>query len=278
MFRIFVSTFTNVNFLFNLLNQFIMGKVVGLIGSASGKIGNLVYAVTNGIQTARVYQPIVSNPKSALQSRQRAKGNLAGRISSFTPRTAIMGLGSNNRARRGEFLRNILKKAVVVQSVSGYKAKIDNPDVLFSRGSVILSVINATIAATGNQITVTLSGPTAGTILPEVYAAMQTRLVAMVYDTATQELVEVVTAIANKPNLGATSSTYLITAHPSGYYVDLYAIPMSTADGTAVSIDSGLAQKDDDAIAAALSVNANAVVFNYGRSVLIATGQYTPGA
>lgn len=253
-----------------------MGKVVGLIGAASGKVGNIVYAVTNGIQVARVYQPIVSNPKSGLQSMQRAKGNLAGRISSFTPRTAIMGLGTNNRARRGEFLRNILKKAVVVSTASGYEAKIDNPDVMFSRGSVILSVINASVNTANNSIAVTLSGP-ASTIIPaEEYAAMQTRLVAMVYDSTSQELVEVVTAIANKPTQGGTAATALNTAHPSGYYVDVYAIPMSTADGSAVSIDSGLAMKDDETIAAALSVNANAIVFNYGRSVLIASGQYTP--
>lgn len=253
-----------------------MGKVVGLIGSASGKIGNLVYAVTNGIQTARVYQPIVSNPKSGLQTMQRAKGNLAGRISSFTPRTAIMGLGTNNRSRRGEFLRNILKKAVVVQTANGYNAKIDNPDMLFSRGSVVISVINASVNAATNSIAVTLTGAGSTMIPQDVYASFQTRLVAMVYDNETQELVEVVTAMAIKPPQGGQTATTLITAHPSGYYVDVYAIPMSTADGSAISIDSGLAQKDDDTIAAALSVNANAIVFNYGRSVLIASGQYTP--
>lgn len=276
MFRIFASKFTNVNLLFNPLNQFIMGKVVGLIGSASGKIGNLVYAVTNGIQTARVYQPIVSNPKSALQTMQRSKGNLAGRISGFTPRTAIMGLGTNNRARRGEFLRNILKKAMVVTTASGYEAKIDNPDILFSRGSVNLSIASGTVTALNNSMSVTLTGVASGTISPEVYASMQTRLVAMVYDSTSQELIEVVTSIAVKPAIGGTAATLLAVSNSGGYYVDVYAIPMSTADGSAITISSGLALKDDDAIAAALSVNANSVVFNYGKSSLIATGQFTP--
>lgn len=253
-----------------------MGKVVGLIGAASGKVGNIVYAVTNGIQVARVYQPIVSNPKSALQNAQRAKGNLAGRISSFTPRTAIMGLGSNNRARRGEFLRNILKKAIVTQTSNGYNAKIDTPDVLFSRGSVILSVINPSVNAGNNAMAVTLSGPNVATIPADVYASMQTRLVAMVYDSTTQELIEVLTMVANKPAQGSQATTTLMTAYSGGYIVDVYAIPMSTADGTAVSIDSQLALKDDDTIAAALSVNANAIVFNYGKSVYLASGQFTP--
>ena len=253
-----------------------MGKVVGLVGAASGKIGNIVYAVINGIQVARVYQPVVSNPKSGLQTRQRAKANLAGRISSFVPRTAIMGLGANNRARRGEFLRNILKKAVVVQTETGVKAKIDNPDVLFSKGSVILSVSNPVVAATNNTITVTLSGPAVSRIPADVYASMQTRLVAMVYDNSTQELVEVVTAIATKPEQGATAVTALNVIHPTGYFCDIYAVPMSTADGASVSISSELALRDDATIAAALSVNENAVIFEYGRSVLIATSQYSP--
>lgn len=276
MFRIFASIFTNVNLLFNPLNQFIMGKVVGLIGSASGKIGNVVYAVTNGIQTARVYQPVVSNPKSAMQSQQRAKGNLAGKISSFTPRTAIRGLGANNRSRRGEFLRNILNKAIVVSTATGYDAKIDNPDVLFSKGSVPISVLFSSSTANNNTLITTLQGIASTIIEPELYDAMQTRLVAMVYDLTSQELVEVVTKMATKPAQGNGAVTYMNIAHSAGYYADIYAIPMSTADGSAVSINGDVATKDDDTIAAELSVNRNAVVFDYGKSVLIGKATYTP--
>lgn len=151
MFRIFASTFTNVKLLFNPLNQFIMGKVVGLIGSASGKIGNLVYAVTNGIQTARVYQPIVSNPKSTSQMLQRAKGNLAGRLSAITPREAIMGLGKNNRVRRGAYLSNILRNSTATLNEGVYDAKLQPENLVFSRGSAIpvIRVTGATVSALG---------------------------------------------------------------------------------------------------------------------------------
>ena len=255
-----------------------MGKIVGLIGSASGKIGNVVYSVTNGVQTARIYQPVVYNPKSNLQTIQRAKGNLAGRISSFTPRTAIMGLGSNNRARRGAFLSNLLLRATVDATTNGYKARIDNPDVLFSRGAVMLSILNPSVTALANYLTVNLSGASTSMIPVDVYAAMQTRLVAMVYDNTTQELVEVITSIANKPTQTGSASTTMITSHPEGYYADIYAIPMSTADGSAITISSGLAMKDDETIAASLSVNSNSIVFKYGKSKLLASGQFTPSA
>lgn len=253
-----------------------MAKVVGLVGSASGKIGNIVYAVTNGIQIARVYQPVVSNPKSSLQSMQRAKGNLAGRISSFVPRTAIMGMGINNRIRRGEFLRQLLKAAHVSLFEGAYQAKVASEDVIFSKGSVPIAVVQPSFSATGNSIAVTLYGPTDTAMSAADYAAMQTRLVVMVYDVTTQELVEVITKIVNKPEQGASSVTNVLVAHTVGYFADVYAVPMSTADGSAVSIDTSVATLSDSDIAAKLTVNGNAVVFTYGKSVLLGRATYTP--
>lgn len=253
-----------------------MGKVVGLVGAASGKIGNLVYAVTNGIQTARVYQPIVSNPKSALQTMQRARGNLAGRISGFIPRTAIMGLGVNNRARRGEFLRNILKNADVVTSDNGYKAKIDNNLILFSKGSVGVSYASPSFSTTQNAVSVDLVGATTEQIPAELYDTMATRIVVMVYDLTTQDLVEVITQMAVKPNQGSHAITRVLVTHPNGYLADVYAIPMSTDGGSAAAIDTEMALLEDNEIAARLSVNKAAVIFSYGRSQYLGQTSFTP--
>lgn len=251
-----------------------MGKVVGLVGAASGKIGNLVYAVTNGIQTARVYQPIVYNPKSGLQSAQRAKGNLAGRISSYVPRTAIMGLGENNRARRGAFLSNILRKADVVQTDNSYNAKIDQNDVVFSRGNVTTIFYAPELTAQVQSVQVSLAG--GSSLDPKVYESGQGRLVVMIYDLVTQELVEVVTRMVTKPVQGQRLATTLLVAHPTGYLANVYLIPMSTADGSSVSVSTDLATLDDNDIAAALSLNRNAVIFNYGKSIYLGQTTYTP--
>lgn len=253
-----------------------MAKLFGLNGYASGKLGNTVLAVSNGIQIARQYQPIVNNPKSTLQNMQRAKGNFAGRVSSFVPRTAISGLGQNARRRRAEFLRILLKGAVATKSGDVYTAKIADEDILFSRGAELLSVVNPNFAASANNVVVELYGLD-GTIIPaDEYASKATRLVAMIYDNTTQNLVEVVTKIATKPNQGSTATTPMATIHPGGYTAVIYAIPMSTNDGSAMSIDTSLVGKTDDEIAASLSVNNYAVVFNYGRSVCIGTTTYTP--
>lgn len=50
-----------------------MAKIVGLVGSGHGKLGNTVMTVRRGVQIARVYQPVVANPKSARQQFSRAK-------------------------------------------------------------------------------------------------------------------------------------------------------------------------------------------------------------
>lgn len=252
-----------------------MGKVVGLVGAASGKIGNVVYAVTNGIQTARVYQPIVSNPKSIGQSLQRAKGNLAGRISGFVPRTAIMGLGVNARLRRGEFLRNVLKKATANYIDGSYVAKIQPADVLFSKGAVVLPVTLQAINAVSHSVAVVLNGVADTAIAPEVYASRLVRLVAMVYESNSTELVEVTTKVATMPAQGASATTTIAIGHAGSYDVFVYAIPMSTEDGTAASVDTSVVGLDDDEIAASLSVNGNAVVFYYGQSVYLGGGNFT---
>lgn len=54
-----------------------MAKITGLIGSGHGKLGNTVMTVRRGQQIARVYQPVVANPKSARQQLSRAKMRLA---------------------------------------------------------------------------------------------------------------------------------------------------------------------------------------------------------
>lgn len=255
-----------------------MGKASNGLGKFSGKVGGVVFAISNGEQIVKAYQPVVSNPKSSLQLVQRAKGNLTGRISSFVPRTAIAGLGNNNRTRRGEFLRNILKGAIVTQSGGNYNAKIADENVLFSKGYTQLSVTLASVTAAAGQVSVSLIGDSESLIPAEEYAARQTRLVCMIYDNVTQELVEVATKIATKPTQGNSQSTALPISRQGGYIAVVYAIPMSTSDGSAITISTDMAGKSDADIAAMLSANKNAVIFNYGNSVVLGQGTYTPSA
>lgn len=50
-----------------------MSKIFGLQGVLTGKLGNTVFAVRNGVQLARQYQPIVMDAKTEAQVANRAK-------------------------------------------------------------------------------------------------------------------------------------------------------------------------------------------------------------
>lgn len=58
-----------------------MAKIYGLNGVLSGRQGNTVFAVRNGENIARKYQPIVSNPKSETQVANRARLKLISQLS-----------------------------------------------------------------------------------------------------------------------------------------------------------------------------------------------------
>lgn len=57
-----------------------MAKMYGLNGVLSGRQGNNVFAVRNGEQILRKYQPVVLDPKSAAQTAVRAKFKLLSQL------------------------------------------------------------------------------------------------------------------------------------------------------------------------------------------------------
>lgn len=58
-----------------------MSKIYGLQGYLTGKLGNTVFAIRNGEQIARMYNPVVANPKSENQVATRAKLKLLSQLS-----------------------------------------------------------------------------------------------------------------------------------------------------------------------------------------------------
>ena len=252
-----------------------MAKASNGLGKFSGKLGGAVFVIRNGKQIVREYNPRPSNPKSALQLQQRAKGNLAGRITSFVPKAAIFGLGTNAMERRARFNKIILDAAQVKLIDNEYQAKVPWENVLFSEGSVSPTISLTKWSSYANVISA--SFVRVDSVPDDVYAASMSRLGVMVYDSKRQQLVEVVTKIVEKPlDPTASASTYVPVVHAAGYVAALFLVPMSTMDGSQVAISTDMATKDDAAIAASLSANGSAVVFNYGRSLFLGQVTYTP--
>lgn len=98
-----------------------MAKIVGIIGTGSGRLGNAVLSKGDNGQTfARTYQSQVRNPRTIAQREQRAKMNLAGQISKLFPSSALIGLQQgNNRNNRSAFVKNILNACTIADNGSG---------------------------------------------------------------------------------------------------------------------------------------------------------------
>lgn len=116
-----------------------MAKSVGLVGTLRGKAGNYVYAKgENGSTIVRAYQPQVTNPNTDAQILQRAKLNLAGRLSKITPKSVIIGMdGATNRQRRSRYNALIAKSATATVSGGQGTASITDAQLMFSEGNAI---------------------------------------------------------------------------------------------------------------------------------------------
>lgn len=123
-----------------------MSKSTNGLGQFRGKLGGVVYAVRNGQQIVRAYQPVVANPKSTEQRLQRAKGVLAGKLSHLITADIIIGMnGGSKSGRRSEFNR-VLLDAIDSQisiTTGTVKATLMPSRLLLSQGSAIHAINRA---------------------------------------------------------------------------------------------------------------------------------------
>lgn len=210
-----------------------MAKVVGLIGSASGKVGNVVYAVTNGIQTARVYQPVVANPKTKGQTDQRAKMSLAGRLSAILPSMAIDGMpGANLREKRGAFIKSVIR----VSTINADMAKVEPSGLVLSVGRVQVYQRAVTVTATagaadGRVVTVAVSQTAAAGDISSRPANYRERLVVLAVNGVTSNYDYARVVDANLPTTGGTAAVtnvqFYLSEGASDYTFYVYAVPFN---------------------------------------------------
>lgn len=140
-----------------------MAKIVGFVGTGSGRVGNVVLSKgPNGLTISRSYQPIVANPRTDPQLSQRAKINLAGRVSKIVPSQALSGLSmGSNRLNRQEFLASLIKSCVVSKVSGVFQASVLPEKVVFSHGTEVPVATMGSIALTSSTVTLPLSNVTA---------------------------------------------------------------------------------------------------------------------
>lgn len=111
-----------------------MAKVYGLNGYLRGKLGNTVFAIRNGEQLSRQFNPNPLNPKTAMQTANRAKLKLLSQLgAALQPVIAIPRVGMVS-PRNGFTQANYPYTAF-----AGEAASIDIADIQLTKSSVALS-------------------------------------------------------------------------------------------------------------------------------------------
>ena len=255
----------------------IMGKAPNGLGKFSGKVGGVVFAISNGEQIVRAYQPVVSNPKSSGQQIQRAKGNLAGRVSQIVPYQILQGLGDNRRARRSRFLRLILNAITTSADAATpnvINATLSDDDFIYSEGSLTPTIGVTTASATMNTISITLSRLAGvATAEWEKSGALVVALVKSVSGVYEQ----VYYRFCSNEDFDSNTLTISFSHLSEGAYnVSVYVAPFATIDGTSLRTKTEELIGDATSLNAALISNPSAIPLTWGRSVRQTTANFTP--
>lgn len=144
-----------------------MAKVYGLNGYLRGKLGNTVFAIRNGEQVSRQYNPNPMNPKSAVQTANRAKLKLLSQLgAALQPVIAIPRMGMVS-PRNGFTQANYQYTAF-----AGENASIDLADIQLTKSSVALSGFSAD-RTSGTGIAVALNESVAASNDAVVYVVLR---------------------------------------------------------------------------------------------------------
>lgn len=233
-----------------------MARATNGLGQFRGKVGSVVFRVSEGQQIASAYQPQVRNPKSNLQTAQRNKMYLATQISKLVSQNEIIGLGTTPRNRRSMFIKNIIDNAVSRLNNGVFTTSIDEKKVLFSNGvdSRIKSLFTVT-TGDGSAASYSLNFETTGGI-DVTNIAIKTVEIRI----QNNEFTYLKSSYLQLPNVGATQS-YNINI-PSGTKVILYAIPIRLKENYRV-VDEELTQLQFNSTT---GENEYVVVGKYGES------------
>lgn len=250
-----------------------MGKFVGLIGTISGKVGNVVFVKgEKGTSYGRTYQPNVANPKTVGQVDQRAKMNLVGRMSQVTPYEVLLGLGTTKRRRRAEFNKLLLGAATVEHSAGAPTiAKLEPADVVFSKGAQTLEA-NVTTAGATTATAASIGLTLADASLAGKYGERIVVAVIDPSDKAGYSLVKYADVVFDKTTAKNVTINYGAPIADESM-VCIYRIPyMLTEDGASLRTQT-IANNGTDIIAKVLM--SDTLVRGWGDSVLAATQVFT---
>ena len=139
-----------------------MAKIFGLFGAMTGKVADVVMVVRNGVQVARKYQPVVSNPSTPSQVAARARLKLMSQLAAVCspviaiPREGIVSARNKFVAKNYPLSSYAVEKAsILLESVQLTDSVVALPPIAAARGE---SGINASLSgfniSAGNPVDV----------------------------------------------------------------------------------------------------------------------------
>lgn len=249
-----------------------MAKLVGLVGTGSGKVGNFVLAKgENGQTIARAYQPQVANPKSPKQTMQRAKVNLVGQVSGLLESDVLRSLEmGSKRKNRSEFLHSLLR-IVEVTSVNNVVTAKFNPALLkLSNGVAPIVASAAAVQIAADEIRMPLTVP-AGTPTNK-YGE---RLVAIIYkdENSTIPMGAFVAEVMFDSVGQIDNIIHMPWLLDPANVITLYRVPFEVTESGA-SLISSRVYADSGEVLAALTRNSSGAV-KWGDTLYGGTANFT---
>lgn len=192
-----------------------MAKIYGLFGAMTGKMADVVMVVRNGVQIARKYQPVVSNPSTPAQVAQRARMKLLSQLAAImAPVIAIPKQGIVSA-------RNLFVKAnFPATSFLDNNADVNLSAVTLTRSVVSLPAITATRGDSG--ITLSLSAGLGGL----------SRVVYAIFNRQGTEIRYAGSSVVTEPGTGSQWSVQ-IPSQTAEVFVFAYGMRDNTSSATA---------------------------------------------
>lgn len=133
-----------------------MAKIYGINGIVTGKLGSQVFAVKNGTQVVRQYQPVVFNPSTVAQVGARAKLKMMSQLAAvMAPAIAIRKQGSVSK-------RNLfLQLNYGLASYANNEANINLESIQLTKSVLGMPAIAAS-RGTGNTVNLSVTGGITG--------------------------------------------------------------------------------------------------------------------
>lgn len=254
-----------------------MAKLIGLIGSGCGKVGNVVLSKgDDGLTIARAYQPQVKNPRTTAQLLQRAKVNLAGQLSSLVSRDLLAPLGYGSaRANRSAFARTLLRStSSVLDSNEKITATIPLPSIQWGRGSALAHATIAAPTVTANLVRLSANV----TAQADELGKIGDRFIALILSDEGNTIFDAVYSTeAVYASTGEQTIDIDIAGEISdGHVVAIYRVPFTIADSAAYAAGLNLYGNTTNALAN-LSVGYGGQLA-WGRSELVAAVPFVPAS